>query len=200
MINNSLAKGAELNADTFADFLKRLHHDCVGQGVAEHGTADALFIVERKVIVSGLDRDYTDDLLVYHDEQTWFSPKEYWDDQDEEWQAKLDGLADECDEGKIFLELGISDQWDILEELDDHTVTAYAERWDYVNSHFTKDAAEAFIARKKHDYRDGLRVYVESQYWAWEFNAIKKALLNGTLQFVSVPKTSTVTNDNKEVI
>jgi len=48
-----------------------------------------------------------------------------------------------------------------------------------VNSHFTRDAAEAFIRRKQHDYGE-MRVYVESQYYAWEFEAIKEAILDGT--------------------
>ena len=51
-----------------------------------------------------------------------------------------------------------------------------------MNSHFTKDAAEAFIRRKKHDYGE-MRVYVESQYYAWEFEAIKAAILDGTLTY-----------------
>ncbi|MNN59485.1 hypothetical protein D3C81_1746030 [compost metagenome] len=50
-----------------------------------------------------------------------------------------------------------------------------------MSAHFTKDAAEAFIRRKKHDYRHGMRVYVESQYYAWEFNVIKNAILDGRL-------------------
>lgn len=28
-----------------------------------------------------------------------------------------------------------------------------------------------------------MRVYVESQYYAWEFNAIKEAILDGTLTY-----------------
>jgi hypothetical protein len=37
-----------------------------------------------------------------------------------------------------------------------------------MNSHFTKDTAEAFIRRKQHDYGE-MRIYVESQYYDWKF-------------------------------
>ncbi|HYN54361.1 MAG TPA: hypothetical protein VES38_06625 [Methylotenera sp.] len=179
-MNNSLALGASLDADTFVDFVNRLKHDCRGEGVKEHCTADALFIVEKKVIVSGIDTDYTDDWLISDGETEWYSPMDFWKDFD--WQAKI-SLNKECVEeyGNKFPKLSMPSQWGVLEGLKDYTVTGYVERWDYVNAHFTNDAAEAFIRRKKHDYRDGLRVYVDSQYWAWEFNAIKNALMDGTL-------------------
>jgi hypothetical protein len=181
-MNQSLAFGAELNADTFADFVKRLHHDCVGEGVNDHYTADALFIVQEKVIIQGIDKEYVDDWCVYHDERTWYSPVDYWKSLDKSDKADLNKICKES-WGETFLKLNSLLQWDVLSGLDEHIVSGYAERWEYVCAHFTKDAAEAFIARKKHDYRDGLRVYVDSQYWAWEFNAIKNALINGKLVF-----------------
>jgi hypothetical protein len=88
-----------------------------------------------------------------------------------------------------FLDLDEHDQWDTLGELDSHTVTGWNKRWEIVNSHFTKDAAEAFIRRKQQ------RIYVESQYYAWEFNAIKEAILDGTLTYTPKP----VVNANEAV-
>ncbi|WP_255312004.1 hypothetical protein [Pseudomonas mandelii] len=82
-----------------------------------------------------------------------------------------------------FLELDEDDQWEALSDLEDHTVTGWHQRWEIVNSHFTKDAAEAFIRRKNHDYGE-MRVCVESQYYAWEFEAIKAAILDGTLTHI----------------
>jgi hypothetical protein len=58
----------------------------------------------------------------------------------------------------------------------------YADRWEFVSAHFTKEAAEAFINRKKHDY-DKLRVYVDCQLYCWEFNAIINGLLDGKIVF-----------------
>jgi hypothetical protein len=178
----SIATGAELTAETFSDFVQRLRHHVRGEGVNWHHTADALFTVQARRIIFGIDSDYTDKLAVCVEDSSWFSPKEYWDDADEEMQETLDRLAGEVD-GKLFLELDGSDQWEILEDLDDHTVTGWDEQWEYVNSHFTKEAAEAFIRRKKHDYRHGMRVYVEAQVYCWEFNAIISGLLDGRIAF-----------------
>lgn len=177
----SLATGHDLTATTWADFVLRLRHDCNGAGVKWHHTAAALFTVQTKRIDYGFEPDYAEDLVVCREDCSWFSPEEYWEDCDEEDQAELNARAqadDECD----FLELSIDDQWELLGELDDHTVTGWNKRWEIVNSHFTKDAAEAFIRRKQHDYGE-MRVYVESQYYAWEFEAIKDAILSGTLTY-----------------
>ena len=79
---------------------------------------------------------------------------------------------------------GDSNAYSIVEQLSYHTITGWDERWEHVGTHFTKEAAEAFIARKKHDYSDGLRVYVEAQPYAWEFEAIKNAIMDGKLVFI----------------
>ncbi|MDM5067266.1 hypothetical protein OB952_07790 [Aeromonas salmonicida] len=176
----SLAHGSPLSRDSWSDFVGRLRHDCVGEGVRNHHTADAIFKVEARKIVYGIDRDYTDKQAVICDDSTWFSPQEYWDDLDEEEQAQLNKIAQhwhECD----FLELDESDQWDQLDDIDDHRVVGWEEEWEYVNSHFTKDAAEAFIERKRHDYRKGIRVYVDAQTHCWEYNTIKEAILQGRI-------------------
>lgn len=177
----SLATGAELNPATWADFVERLRYHCNGAGVKWHHTAAAIFTVQTKRIDYGLEIDYAEGRVVCLEDRSWFSPKEYWDDLDDEERAEIDQslMADrECS----FMDLDEDDQWDYLAECDDHTVTGWNKRWEIVNSHFTKDAAEAFIRRKKHDYGE-MRVYVESQYYAWEFEAIKEAILNGTLNY-----------------
>jgi hypothetical protein len=183
----SIATCAELTYDTFADFVRRLRHHVRGEGVSWHGTADPLFTVQARRIIYGIDRDYTDKVAVCVDDSSWFSPQEYWDDADEDMRARLDACALDTDDG-TFLEMDERDQWDALAELDDHTVTGWDETWEYVNSHFTKEAAEAFIARKKHDYRHGLRVYVDAQVYCWEFNAIIKGLLDGQIVFDSADR------------
>lgn len=176
----SLAHGAPLSSASWADFVERLRHDCVGKGVHDHCTADAIFKVEARVIIYGIDRDYTDKQAVICDGSTWFSPQEYWNDLDDEQQSRLNQVVQqshECD----FLELDEHDQWDLLDEIDDHSVVGWDEKWEYVNSHFTKEAAEAFIERKRHDYRKGIRVYVDAQTYCWEYNTIKEAILQGRI-------------------
>ncbi|WP_421345971.1 hypothetical protein [Aeromonas veronii] len=176
----SLAHGAPLSTESWADFVARLHHDCVGEGVRSHYTADAIFKVESRERIYGIDKDCTDKLAVIFEDSVWFSPQEYWDDLDEEGRAELNRVAQhwsECD----FLERDEDDQWDQLGDLDDHRVTGWDESWEYVCSHFTKDAAEAFIERKRHDYRKGIRVYVDAQTHCWEYNTIKEGILQGRI-------------------
>lgn len=176
----SLAHGALLSAESWADFVARLHHDCVGEGVRSHRTADAIFKVESRERIYGIDKDYTDKLAIIFDDSVWFSPQEYWDDLDEKGRAELNRVAQrwsECD----FLERDEDDQWEQLGDLDDHRVTGWDESWEYVCSHFTKDAAEAFIERKRHDYRKGIRVYVDAQTHCWEYNTIKEGILQGRI-------------------
>jgi hypothetical protein len=178
----SLATGKELNADTFQDFVQRLRHHVRGAGVEDHCTADAIFIVQARKIIFGIDRDYTNKLAVCIEDSMYFSPQEYWDSCDEGDQRNLDALGNDTADGP-FLTLGTDVQWDIIGDLRDHTVSGWDEKWEYVNAHFTKEAAEAFIQRKKHDYREGLRVYVDAQVYCWEFNAIINGLLDGRIVF-----------------
>jgi hypothetical protein len=177
----SLATGAALDAATWTDFVERLRHDCNGAGVKWHHTAAALFTVQTKRIDYGFDPEHAEGLVVCLEDLSWFSPKEYWDDLDDEERAELDEAL-QADRECGFMDMDEDDQWEYLSECDSHTVTGWNKRWEIVNSHFTKDAAEAFIRRKKHDYGE-MRVYVESQYYAWEFEAIKEAILNGTLTY-----------------
>ena len=175
----SIAIGDDLTPETFANFVKRLRHDCVGEGVRDHCTAAALFTVQAQRTAYGFEVDYAEGLCVYRDGCCWFSPLEYWADLDGDEQLELDVKAAEGGDC-TFLELDSDDQWELLGELEDHTVTGWNKRWEIVNSHFTKDAAEAFIRRKQHDYPP-LRVYVEAQIYCWEFEAIKNALIDGRL-------------------
>lgn len=184
-MTTSLATGAKLDAATFADFVARLRHDCIGAGAHDHCTADAIFIVQAKRIVYGIDTDYSDNrvLLDHCNEGEWFTPKEYWADQDRDGRASVNKAMQEWS-GCQFMKASESDQWYVLGEMKDHCVTGWHENWEYINAHLTKDAADAFIKRKKHDYPKGMRVYVDSQYYAWEFNEIKEALMAGRLQYV----------------
>ncbi|MCU5775193.1 hypothetical protein [Winslowiella arboricola] len=183
-MSDSLATGAKLTPETFADFVSRLKYHRRGEGVNDHCTADAFFVVQRKRLVSGIDPEYTDQLMVYCDDWQWFSIQEYWDDLEADGRAELNKKAqDWC--SSQFMKSGESDQWYLIGQLENHTVTGYQWEWEHVNSHFTKEAAEAFIKRKAHDY-SGLRVYVDSQCWSWEFNTIINAIIDGRLALSEV--------------
>ena len=179
----TLATGADLTPALFEDFRQRLVHHCRGEGVRDHCTADAIFIVQAKRLVYGIDTGYTGNSVVIHGDRKHFSPQEYWDDLNEEERAELNEAAQEHSRVD-FLELYEDDQWEVLGELEDHTVTGWDSRWEYVNVHFTREAAEAFIQRKAHDYPLGLRIYVDAQLYCWEWNTIKAAIMDGRLGLV----------------
>lgn len=182
-----LSKNGELNQATFDDFITRLKHHVAGGGVNDHCTADAIFIVEKRVIETGYDKEYCEDFILVVDH--YDNPillKDYCDRIDEDEKTELNKIAKEYF-GKKWDSLDDVDKYIVLEETDYVNVTGYRERWEHVNCHFTKEAAEAFIERKKHDYRDGLRVYVDSQYWCWEFKAIQKAFIEGKLVLMNTP-------------
>lgn len=180
----SLAKGAALTPETWEDFTRRLVHHCRGEGVNEHYTADAVFLVQAKKIRSGLDRAFTDKVVAidHSCESSHESPQKFWEAAGKDIKAKLTEEAQNQGEDS-FLELPVYAQWDLLDELDSVTVTGWEEDWETLNFHFTKEAADAFIRRKKHDYPEGMRVYVDAQLYCWEFNTIKEAIMTGKLVF-----------------
>lgn len=177
-MSNSLID-SEINKENFVEFIERLKTHNRGKGVEYHCTSNPLFAVQAKRICSGLLPGYGDKLCIYDHEnyQEWLSLESFIDDLDEDsieyWEL------DQHEED--FLEMSKSNQWDCLENIPSLTISGYVEKWEYINSHLTKEAAERFIKRKKHDYRHGMRVYVYSQHYAWEFNSIIDALIDGKI-------------------
>lgn len=179
-MENSLVNGAEISAENFKEFVARLHKGVRGEHVREHATANALFVVQREKHVTGLDTDYVDDKCIHDHEndETYYSLQSFIETLDE------DSLQyyELNDYETPFLEMTESDQWDCLEQVGSLSITGYQVEWEYVNCHFTKEAAKRFIERKRHDYGK-MRVYVDSQYWAWEFRTIVDAILDGKLVY-----------------
>jgi hypothetical protein len=179
MADKTLANGADLTPDTWADFVKRLHHDCVGEGVERHYTADATFLVEKRVwqavpeeLSHDIRRVYTDG----YDETV----EEFFEDLEPEEQAALNEACDGS-----FLTADGYDMREALGKLHSESTLYYAqEQWEFVCQHFTRDAADAFIKRKGHDYREGLRVYVDATCYSWELNTIKAAILDGRIGLI----------------
>jgi hypothetical protein len=166
----------ELTKDNYDDFVKRLKHHVNGEGVNDHCTSNAIFIVQSYQTIGGINLDY--------------DPPHFWVDSDHEVELTDDELLDELRE---WAEAG--DKHDEFNPKSDTEVTlgneilfqkiGYHESWEYVNAHLTREAAEAFIKRKAHDYRK-LRIYVDSQYWCWEFNAIVQGLISGEIGLVDL--------------
>lgn len=146
----------ELTPENFQAFLERLRYHNKGEGVNDHCTAHPIFVVQSLRRVTGIDLDY--------------DPEYFWTDFDHEVEMGEEELKEALKE--YIEEVGKIDDFDpeyddidsIIDSADNAIVTpeyevvfqkiGYAEEWRYVNVHFTREAAEAFIKRKKHDYRE----------------------------------------------
>ncbi|MDG9809475.1 MULTISPECIES: hypothetical protein [Pseudomonas] len=181
----SLARGDALTADTWNDFVARMRHDTIGERRRDHCTADAIFEVQEHQVIYGIDREYADEhesVLISCDDWEWFGPKAYWESLDLDQKAILNRQS-QAEYGCKFMRADFTQQCDLLAEQPHLTVCGYQRQWVTIGTHLTYAAAEAFITRKKHDFK-ALRVYTASAYWAWELKAIREAILNGSLTFV----------------
>jgi len=176
----SLASGAPLTTDTWNDFVARLRNDCVGKGVEDHYTANAVFWVREKTKIYGVSRDYTDNFVITVDDREWFDVGEFWASLSEDQQQRLQSLAQE-EYGQGYESIEESDKLLLIEKLRYTTVYGYVAEWKTVNFHFTQAAADAYIASNQRNHEGALLVFVESQDRCHEFNAIKEAILSGRL-------------------
>lgn len=176
---DSLAFGAELNQNTWDDFVKRLRHDTKGEGVKNHYTADAVFLVRTRVD-QVVPEDYGGEAQVFDGCEVSQSPQEFYESLEKEAQEDLD---EECNGD--FLSSSDYYKSEALEKLyPDYSLIYVKKVWKTVNQHMTRDAAEAFIKRKKHDYPEGLYIYVDATTYSWEYNTIKEAILAGRIAFI----------------
>lgn len=177
-MSDSLATGAPMTAETWHDFVERLRHDCNGAGVERHHTADAVFVVEKRVW-QAVPEEISDILRVHTDgfDETILN---FFMGLEPDQRAALNSAAN----GR-FVALSSDEQAELVEKFHPDSTPYYAEeRWEFVCQHFTRDAADAFIKRKSHDYRNGLRVYVDASTYSWELNTIKAAILSGHIGFI----------------
>lgn len=172
----SLADGADLTPESWSDFVYRLRYDTEGEGVRRHYTADAVFIVEMRV-ERVVPEGYGGRVVIFDGCESSESPEDFFSGCCDETKAKLN-LA--CDGN--FLAADSFDQERAIEEhLPDYSLIYLVDDWEFVCQHLTRDAADAFIERKKHDYRLGLRVNVDASTYSWELNTIKAAILSGRI-------------------
>ncbi|EEC5689068.1 hypothetical protein G5E17_003411 [Salmonella enterica] len=112
-MSKSIADGAKLTPETFADFVERLKYHHRGEGVNRHATADPIFMVQKQTTIYGLAEEYGESKIVHFEECEWESPQEYWDDLDEQQQEELNAFCiDQCD--TAFTDLDEDAQWEVL--------------------------------------------------------------------------------------
>ena len=150
----------KMTQEVFDDFIRRLHYHHRGAGVNDHCTRDPIFIVQNRKRIAGMDGSYAD-------EYKWINFNRDMEEADERTARRLDALSDDMSNERNMR------GWEKI---------YYVDIWEYVSTHLTKEAAETFIARKKHDY-DELRVYVDCQLYCDEFNSIVSGMLDGQVIF-----------------
>lgn len=178
----SLATGAKLNAATWSEFVARMRHHCLGEGVEAHCTRDAVFEVQERTLVYGLREEYGTELVAVFHECEYFEPSQAWDELEDDEKQELLTKSD-LPLDTVFASLSTTEQWNVLAESDEIDVVGFIEQWRPLNWHLTPEAAQAFITRKSHDYPKGLRMSVECERYAWEFNEVRNAILHGKLVF-----------------
>ena len=172
----------QLTQELYDNFLERLRYDCHGPGVDDHYTANALFIIQEKILITGIDLQYAEGKVLLVDDSEYFSIDEYYQSLDDDERELLDIQANALYNNSV-LKLEEYQKWRLVDGMDNHTVTGYCELWNYLNCHFTKHAAKKYIAENGHKHKRELRIYVESQYRCDEFNMIKDAMILGYLKF-----------------
>ncbi len=133
------------------------------------GTADPVYTVQEKVCVYGFEDGYEDGWKWCGKEQVFDTTQELLD-----WLIENEYLTDkEVKEAEEF-------EIDLLLQQHEYNQIGIKHYWKHVNTHLTREAAEAFIKRKQHDYGE-LRIWVDSLYWCYEFKDIVNALRDGKL-------------------
>lgn len=150
------------------------------------GTASPIFHVQEEKKVYGLSNEYSDkNCWIDGEEGTEFdSAIEYFNNLDAQDKHAMNALAIE-EHDDLFTDLDYQDQEGILKlsskANDLHLYkTNYNVEWFDVGVFLTKQEADWFIQRKKHDY-GSLRVYVKSLYWAPQHKKLIEAILNGEI-------------------
>lgn len=115
-------------------------------------TASPNYCIQEYRCITGIDQDYTDQI-------GWFD---------------TDGGSMASDEEAATLEAGYDEDGTIP---DGWIRTGYDWQWRCIGVSFlTKDAADAFVSSQRHNYRDGLRVYVDSHYRNAEMREVRRLL------------------------
>ena len=128
-------------------------------------TAEPLYCVQEEERIYGLDPDYADDSpYVWSD----------WDEPELVYDSDAALLAEEK-VGKLP-EVSCLGRVTLNERL--YQKVFYATRWKFVCAHFSRDAADQYIAENAHNLTRP-RVYVSSQYRCPEWIAVRKSLMEG---------------------
>lgn len=122
-------------------------------------TADPIFLVQRKVIIYGMDSDYASSFCYASDDgdgHSIFSGDEY-----EELDRKF-----------------LSHQPLELEEQGTFNRVGYKENWEFVTACFTEQGCKDYIRRNGHNCGE-TRIYADSAYRNQEWIEMREYLMKG---------------------
>lgn len=124
-------------------------------------TASPNYCIQEYVQVTGIDMD--------------FAPNEGWFNSGDEYQQADDKKAKALDRYYSRHD----------KEPEGWTKLGYEWQWKYIGVSFlTRDAAHAFVANQRHNYRDGLRVYVDSHYRNREMREVRRLLAGPVVECI----------------
>jgi hypothetical protein len=179
-MTQSIITGAALTAETLAEFKTRLQHDCTGDGYAEHCTTQPVFVVKELRFQYDIELEYAEKKAIYFDDEYYHSIAAFMEVANDHTKELLDEVSLKALKLK-FDQLDEDLQYSTLNLLEYIQIVGYVEHWRYLNVHFTQAAADEFIGQSRKNYPDGLQVFIESQQYCPEFNAIRNAILSGKL-------------------
>ncbi len=127
------------------------------------GTAEPIFLVMEKERVYGFQSEYSDDYI-------WVESG-YCDCEFESLKEVNEYLQESRNSDKVFVETEDQAEEEGFEKV------YYLEKNRFKCSHFTRKAAELYIAQNSHNLRKPF-VYVGSMYGCYEMIAIREFLMN----------------------
>ena len=173
-----------MKKEEFETLIERLKYwNLSEEGRDKHCTANPIFTVQEKVRIHGFDSEYSDHFEFGKGDCYYDSVSDFLESVDEEQELKIINEWGKEYFGKKPVNLKEIPEYklmDFLVDCYDYSRVYYKEDWKHINTHLTREAAEAFIKRNQHDHGE-LRIYVESLYWCWEFKDLIEGLANGDI-------------------
>lgn len=175
---------SELTDADFTAFKERLnYHNRDREGVDRHITANPIFNVQHEKRIYGMGEGYADEFIWMKSDNQEIFYNSFDDLVDELEDDDLEKIAKYCANEEIEIDDVPDYEIQHIAEHLGYEKCGYIKEWEHINSHLTREGAEAFILRKKHDYAE-MRVWVGSQYLCWEFNEIIKGILDGKIGYI----------------
>lgn len=174
---------------TLTEWLQFLDDLKTSQTEFNAATESPIFHVQEEKKIFGFHSDYTDEACWIDGEegQEYSTALDYFNSLDSAEKHAINAISIE-ESSDLFPDILAGGQTEILKEYASRQGisiyrTGYRTEWLDVGVFLTRQEADWFMHRKKHDYGK-LRVYVKSLYWAPQHKRLIQALLSGEVKYV----------------